>query len=142
MTWDVPSSKVLINLASLEEKIQEDIKDAVGKRLAVDCGDTYRVNQRGDTFECDVVGAGTVSSGRVVAILVKVAGDSNLEWQEVIVGDTPAVAATTSTTSGGTRTASTQTEEGTETENKAEGDTATAETATEPEEEEDEGDRQ
>lgn len=90
VVWNVPSSKALINLASLEEAIGAEIKAAVGKRLAIDCGDTYRVNQRGDTFECDVVGSGTVASGRVESILVKVAADSNLEWQEVVVGSGPA----------------------------------------------------
>lgn len=88
--WDVPSSKVLINLASLEKTIQEDIRDAVGRGLVVDCGDTYRVNKRGDSFECDVVGAGTVAAGRVESILVKVNGESNLEWQEVVIGTVPA----------------------------------------------------
>ncbi len=87
LIWDVPSSKVLINLASLEEKIQADIKDAVGKRLPIDCRDTYRVSKRGDAFECDVVGAGTVAAGRVESVLVKVTGDGDLEWQEVLVGN-------------------------------------------------------
>ncbi|MBE9069938.1 DUF4333 domain-containing protein [Leptolyngbya cf. ectocarpi LEGE 11479] len=90
LDWDVPSSKVLINLASLEEKIQAEIRDAVGKSLAVDCRDTYRVNQRGDSFECDVVGAGIVAAGRVESVLVKVNGQSNLEWQEVLIGAVPA----------------------------------------------------
>lgn len=92
IAWDVPSSKVLINLASLEEKIQTGLRDAVGKSLAVDCRDTYRVNQRGDSFECDVVGAGTIATGRVESVLVKVDGDSNLQWQEVVIGE--ALAAT------------------------------------------------
>ena len=87
--WDVPSSKALINLASLEEAIQEDIREAVGRSLVVDCGDTYRVNKRGDSFECDVVGAGIVAAGRVESVLVKVNGESNLEWQEVIIGAVP-----------------------------------------------------
>ena len=88
VTWDVPSSKALINLASLEEKIQKEIKGAVGKNLAIDCRDTYRLNQRGDTFECDVIGTGQVATGRVESILVKVGGDGNLQWQEVVVGNT------------------------------------------------------
>ena len=92
IAWDVPSSKVIINLVSLEEKIQEDIREAVGKSLAVDCRDTYRINKRGDSFECDVVGAGTVAAGRVESVLVKVNGESNLEWQEVIVGAIPTAA--------------------------------------------------
>ena len=87
--WDVPSSKAIINLASLEEQIQEDMREAVGKSLVVDCRDTYRINQRGDSFECDVVGAGTVAAGRVESVLVKVNGESNLEWQEVVVGAVP-----------------------------------------------------
>ncbi|MEM9264795.1 MAG: hypothetical protein AAGA46_04660 [Cyanobacteria bacterium P01_F01_bin.13] len=93
LNWDVPSSKVLINLASLEEKIQENIKEAVGKQLAIDCRDTYRVSKRGDSFECDVVGAGTVAAGRVDSVLVKVTGSGDLEWQEVIIGNAPAAPA-------------------------------------------------
>ncbi|MEO1509304.1 MAG: DUF4333 domain-containing protein [Cyanobacteria bacterium J06633_23] len=89
VSWDVPSSKVLINLASLEEKIQDETKAAVGKRLAIDCRDTYRVSRRGDSFECDVVGAGAVAAGRVDSVLVKVAGDGNLEWQEVVISNVP-----------------------------------------------------
>ena len=88
VTWDVPSSKALINLAWLEEEIQKEIKGAVGKNLAIDCRDTYRLNQRGDTFECDVIGTGQVATGRVESILVKVGGDGNLQWQEVVVGNT------------------------------------------------------
>ena len=91
VSWDVPSSKVLINLASLEEDIQEEMRSAVGKSLAIDCGDTYRQNQRGDSFECDVVGAGAVAAGRVESVLVKVNNESNLEWQEVLIGAVPAV---------------------------------------------------
>ncbi|ESA34491.1 hypothetical protein N836_16480 [Leptolyngbya sp. Heron Island J] len=87
--WDVPSSKVLINLAALEEKIQAEIREAVGKSLVVNCRDTYRINQRGDSFECDVVGDGTIAAGRVESVLVKVNGESNLEWQEVIIGAIP-----------------------------------------------------
>ncbi len=93
VVWDVPSSKVLINLASLEETIQEDIRDVVDRSLVVDCGDTYRINKRGDSFECDVVGAGTVANGRVESVLVKVNGESNLEWQEVVIGVAAAPAA-------------------------------------------------
>ena len=89
VAWDVPSSKVLINLASLEEKIQAGTQAAVGRRLAIDCGPTYRVSKRGESFECDVVGPGTVAAGRVESVLVRVSGDGNLEWQEVIVGAAP-----------------------------------------------------
>lgn len=101
VAWDVPSSKVLINLASLEEKIQEGTKEAVGKSLAIDCGHTYRASKRGDSFECDVVGAGSVASGRVESVLVNVGGDGNLTWQEILIGNEPATAnkGTTSTTS-------------------------------------------
>lgn len=97
VAWDVPSSKALINLASLEEKIRSGTQAAVGKRLAIDCGPAYRISRRGDSFECDVVGAGTVAAGRVESILVRVSGDGNLEWQEVIVGAAPAAASPAAT---------------------------------------------
>ncbi|MEO0431572.1 MAG: DUF4333 domain-containing protein [Cyanobacteria bacterium J06656_5] len=99
VSWDVPSSKVIINLASLEEKIQDETKAAVGKRLAIDCRDTYRASKRGDSFECDVVGAGAVAAGRVDSVLVKVTGDGDLEWQEVVISNTP-VAPQGATTAG------------------------------------------
>ncbi|MEM6252467.1 MAG: hypothetical protein AAF821_06045 [Cyanobacteria bacterium P01_D01_bin.156] len=142
VVWDVPSSKVIINLASLEESIQDELKDAVGKRLTIDCGDTYRINQRGDTFECDVIGAGTVAAGRVVSILVKVGGDSNLEWQEVVVDSAP-VAGGTAPGAGsaptGAATASPQTAATPETQQTPVSETAPAASQ---EEEDDEDDRQ
>ncbi|MEO0868431.1 MAG: hypothetical protein AAFY17_08270 [Cyanobacteria bacterium J06642_11] len=140
VVWDVPSSKVLINLASLEEDIQEDIKGAVGKRLSVDCGDTYRINQRGDTFECDVIGAGEVSSGRVISILVKVAPDSNLEWQEVIVEN--AAAAATAPAASNTDKPTNQASAGADATKSEESDTTAESTKPAVVEEEDEGDRQ
>lgn len=96
--WDVPSSKVLINLASLEDAIQRDIKEAVGKSFAIDCRDTYRVNKRGETFECDVIGTGTIAAGRLESVLVKVNSESNLEWQEIVIGN--ATSATEAGTTG------------------------------------------
>ncbi|MBX2863170.1 MAG: DUF4333 domain-containing protein [Leptolyngbyaceae cyanobacterium MAG.088] len=156
VSWDVPSSKVLINLASLEETIQEDIRDAVGKSLAIDCRDTYRVSKRGDSFECDVVGAGNIAAGRVESVLVKVNGDSNLEWQELVISTAPVPAPTQGVssqgTAGGTTTAPSETAPPAAAP-AADGetpDTSTATTAANPaaesaavaEEEDDEGDRQ
>ena len=92
LTWDVPSSKALINLASLEETIQAEIRQTLGKRLVIDCRDTYRVNRRGDSFECDVVGTGAIASGRVDSVLVRVNGTGDLEWQEMIVSSVPVAA--------------------------------------------------
>ena len=97
VAWDVPSSKVLINLASLEAKIQEGTKEAVGKSLAIDCGHTYRASKRGESFECDVVGAGTVAAGRVESVLVKIGGDGDLTWQEVLISNGSAAPASQST---------------------------------------------
>ncbi|MEO0351536.1 MAG: DUF4333 domain-containing protein [Cyanobacteria bacterium P01_A01_bin.15] len=92
LSWDVPSSKALINLASLEETIQAEIRQTLGKRLVIDCRDTYRVNRRGDSFECDVVGTGAIASGRVDSVLVRVNGTGDLEWQEMIVSSVPVAA--------------------------------------------------
>lgn len=101
LAWDVPSSKVLINLVSLEEKIQAEMREAVGKSLAVDCRDTYRVNKRGDSFDCDVVGAGIVATGRVESVLVKVNGTHDLEWQEVVIRAVPVDQGTASQAAAG-----------------------------------------
>ncbi|MEM9163259.1 MAG: DUF4333 domain-containing protein [Cyanobacteria bacterium P01_F01_bin.4] len=90
LTWDVPSSKALINLVSLEEKIQTGFSKDLGKRPDIDCGAAYRINQRGESFECDVVGSVTVGSNRIESVLVKVDAEGNLQWQEVRQAATPA----------------------------------------------------
>ncbi|MEO0757469.1 MAG: hypothetical protein AAFY78_11415 [Cyanobacteria bacterium J06648_16] len=81
--WDIPSSKTLINLVSLEEEIQTDLSKVVGQRVVISCDGAYRANERGDSFECDVVGNVTTGTDRLDSVLVRVGAEGDLSWQEV-----------------------------------------------------------
>jgi hypothetical protein len=83
VTWEVPSSKALINLVVLEETMQKTLAKDLGKRFPIDCGEAYRVNHKGDTFECDVVGGVMVGTDQIESVLVKIDAEGNLKWQEV-----------------------------------------------------------
>jgi hypothetical protein len=55
--WDVPNSSTLINLAKVETSIQQGLGKALGKAAVIDCGPaTYRLNQPGDRFQCQIRG--------------------------------------------------------------------------------------
>jgi len=58
--WDVPNSQVILNLAKIEDQLQQDFAQAFSKRASLNCGDLYRLNQPGEQFECEVVGGVTV----------------------------------------------------------------------------------
>ncbi|HEY9735969.1 MAG TPA: DUF4333 domain-containing protein [Trichocoleus sp.] len=82
--WDIPNSKVMLNLVKVENQIQTGLAEAVGKQAVIDCGsEAYRVNLSGDRFECQVVGGVTAGSDRIESVLVRVEPDGNLAWQEV-----------------------------------------------------------
>jgi hypothetical protein len=84
VTWEVPNSKVLLNLVKVEGTIQQGLSQALGKRALVDCGSaTYRVNQPGDRFECQIVGGLTEGSDTINSVLVRVDPSGNLDWQEL-----------------------------------------------------------
>ncbi|MGB3202764.1 MAG: DUF4333 domain-containing protein [Nodosilinea sp.] len=84
VTWEVPNSKVLLNLPAIEDTIQQGLSQTFGQRALVDCGTaTYRVNQPGDRFECQVVGGIETESAMVESVLVKIDPDGNLNWQEL-----------------------------------------------------------
>ena len=99
VTWEVPNSKVLLNLPKVEETIQQGLSQAFGKRALVDCGTaTYRVNQPGDRFQCQVVGGLETGTSTVEAVLVRIDPDGNLSWQEL---QAPSALATLSPAAGG-----------------------------------------
>jgi len=102
IAWEVPSSKTLINLVSLEEEIQQELSRVATQRVAVSCDGAYRVNERGDSFECDVVGLVTAGSERIESVLVKVGPGGDLSWQEVRLpsGSAPSGGQTAPATSG------------------------------------------
>jgi hypothetical protein len=83
VSWDIPSSKTIINLVSLEKNIQDGFSKDLSKRVVIDCGEMYRLNTPNDTFACGIVGGVTVGSDRVQEVLVKVDKEGNLEWSEV-----------------------------------------------------------
>ncbi len=84
VTWEVPNSKVMLNLAKVEERLQQGLSEALGQPSLVDCGEAiYRANQPGDQFECRVVGGLTDGTDRIHAIWVKVDATGNLDWQEL-----------------------------------------------------------
>lgn len=92
VTWEVPNSKVMLNLPKVEESIQQGLAQALGKRALIDCGSaTYRVNQPGDRFQCQVVGGITTDATTIESVLVSIGPDGNLSWQELTA--TGAVAA-------------------------------------------------
>lgn len=90
IAWDVPSSDVILNLAKVEDTLQQDFAQAFTKRATVDCGDLYRLNQPGEQFECEVVGGAAVGAGQVTALVVKVDPEGNLTWYERLEAIAPA----------------------------------------------------
>ncbi|MFH7242901.1 MAG: DUF4333 domain-containing protein [Spirulina sp.] len=89
VTWDVPNSKALLNLAKVEAGIQQGLSEALGQRALIDCGEAmYRVNQPGDRFECRVIGGLVDGADTINTVLVTVDATGNLDWQEVRATDT------------------------------------------------------
>ena len=82
ITWDVPNSAVILNMAKVEDTLQQDFAQAFTKRATLDCGDLYRLNQPGEQFECEVVGGVTVGPDQVTALVVKVDPKGDLTWYE------------------------------------------------------------
>jgi hypothetical protein len=84
LTWDVPNSSTLINLAKVEASIQQGLGKALGKAAVIDCGSaTYRLNQPGDRFQCQIVGGLTDGPDRLEAVLVTIDPKGNLDWREI-----------------------------------------------------------
>lgn len=84
VTWEVPNSKALLNLPKVEDSIQQGLSQTYGQRAQIDCGSaTYRANQPGDRFECQVVGGVTAGTSTITAVLVTTTADGNLSWQEM-----------------------------------------------------------
>lgn len=96
VTWEVPNSRVMLNLAKVEANIQSGLTEAFGKRALIDCGsELYRVNQPGDRFECSIIGGLTVGPATYSTVLVKVNADGNLNWQENRQGNPATTVAST-----------------------------------------------
>lgn len=92
VAWEVPNSKVLLNLPTVEDTIQQGLSQAFGQRALIDCGTaTYRVNQPGDRFQCQVVGGLETGSNTIDSVLVRIDSDGNLSWQELQSASTAVV---------------------------------------------------
>ncbi|MGF1518608.1 MAG: hypothetical protein ACFCVB_12495 [Nodosilinea sp.] len=103
VTWEVPNSKVLLNLPKVEDTIQQGLAQVYGQRSQIDCGTaTYRVNQPGDRFQCQVVGGLETATATIESVLVSITADGNLTWQETqaAVAALPATAPGAQTTAG------------------------------------------
>lgn len=87
ITWEIPSSKGLLNLAQLEATFQDAIASETGTQLNIDCGGSYRVNKPGDRFECPVTAPTTISQGEskllLVNVTVNVDDQGNVSWQQI-----------------------------------------------------------
>lgn len=96
VTWEVPNSRVILNLARVEANIQEGLTKVFSKRVLVDCGsELYRANQPGDRFECAIVGGLKVGAEAFDSVLVRVDTNGNLNWQERRQNNLATVAAET-----------------------------------------------
>ncbi len=82
IAWDVPSSAVILNMAKVEDTLQQDFAQAFTKRATVDCGALYRLNQPGEQFECEVVGGVTVGAEQISALVVRIDPEGNVTWYE------------------------------------------------------------
>ncbi|NMF85061.1 DUF4333 domain-containing protein [Nodosilinea sp. P-1105] len=83
LTWEVPNSKVMLNLSRVEETIQQRLFQTFGQSVLVDCGTAkYRPNQPGDQFQCEIVGGLTTEGATFETVLVTVGADGNLTWHE------------------------------------------------------------
>ncbi|MDB9526200.1 hypothetical protein PN498_09400 [Oscillatoria sp. CS-180] len=100
--WDVPNSQVILNVAKIEEDLEQDFAKAFSRRASLNCGDMYRLNQPGEEFECEVVGGVTVEQDEITALLVKVDPEGNLNWYEVRDAIAPVANAATSAATGTT----------------------------------------
>lgn len=100
--WDVPNSQVILNLAKIEDQLQQDFAQAFSKRASLNCGDLYRLNQPGEQFECEVVGSVTVGQEQITALLVRIDPEGNLNWYEVRETIAPVTNVSNPSETGGT----------------------------------------
>jgi hypothetical protein len=84
LTWEVPNSKRVLNLASLETYFQREIAGETQSMPIVLCGEErYRLNQPGDRFECEVMNGAIAEQEEIERIVVQVNAQSDVSWQQV-----------------------------------------------------------
>ncbi len=79
VSWEVPHSWRLLNLADLESEFQKVLQAQSKQPIKVDCGNNYRPTKPGDSFECQLTG----QKSQPATILVKVEPQGKVTWQEV-----------------------------------------------------------
>jgi hypothetical protein len=52
VTWDIPNTKGLLNVAKLQTMIQDALQAELNTRPVVDCGGTYKPVKPGQSFDC------------------------------------------------------------------------------------------
>jgi hypothetical protein len=84
LTWEIPNSKKVLNLASLETYFQREIAGETQSTPIVLCGEErYRLNRPGDRFECAVMNATITEQEEIERIIVQVNVQSDISWQQV-----------------------------------------------------------
>ncbi len=112
VSWDVPNTKGMLNLAKFETSIQESVQGEVGSRPIIRCGgDGYKPVKPGQIFECKVdvkdkpapqnakptQAAKPDANGKASPakakqppkpgkIVVAIDADGNVNWQRVVPG--------------------------------------------------------
>ncbi|MGF1513659.1 MAG: hypothetical protein ACFB5Z_08195 [Elainellaceae cyanobacterium] len=85
VSWDVPTSRQVLNLSSLETYFRDAIREETGEISDVDCGGEYRVNRPGDRFDCRLRDAIFIEADerQLAAIQVQVDSQGNVNWQQM-----------------------------------------------------------
>lgn len=84
LTWEIPNSKKVLNLASLETYFQREIAGETQSTPIVLCGEArYRLNRPGDRFECKVMNATIAEQAEIERIIVQVNAQSDVSWQQI-----------------------------------------------------------
>jgi hypothetical protein len=103
VSWDVPNTKGMLNLAKFETSIQEAVQGEVGARPIIRCGgDGYKPVKPGQIFTCKVdvkpaAGAAAAKDAKAQPgsptkskqpdkIVVAIDADGNVNWQRVVPG--------------------------------------------------------
>jgi hypothetical protein len=116
VTWDVPNTKGLLNVAKFETLIQEAVQGEIGSRPIINCGDGFKPIKPGQVFECKITvkekpnpkttkdpktpdrpappksaqsrqpGTKGNQPAKPDLIVVAVAPDGNVSWQRVMPG--------------------------------------------------------
>ncbi|MEL6382774.1 MAG: DUF4333 domain-containing protein [Cyanobacteria bacterium J06626_18] len=80
--WDVPNSQIMLNMAKIEEDLEEAFSQEFRKRASIDCGEQYRINQPGEEFECFLIGSVLDGPSQITGLIVRVDPEGNLNWYE------------------------------------------------------------